>query len=586
MHDNIVTDEREEGEIVDDDDDLEDVSDSSICSPLHPGKSVTPTEHLRAISLSSISDEELESRRIKHGTRKSTHMQHRRYEALGVQLTKHPKNKTERRHRHTKHHRKRLHSVSDSEEDVPSRTIARQLKNAVHIQEDKEMCQKSLQSRLKGFMEPVMDGKPPSEDEEELLKLRKDALESKTPESSEKQESEKEPNAKDTVDDKELTELRLEALKSAVIQKHMLRKKRKGENDALPKSDSEVNKENAQDNINKEIQSPLEKAPKKPAHEENIPNVSTEEDLDIMRAMLLASMSTKIAKLPDPPPIINLPKPITRKINNPPANSMRKPMNVIRSVKNNYYTNHAVYKVQNKVNNNNVKVPTVEPLIINLNNDSDSDMDIDPPSEEEDKLSKKVTELLKQERAEVEAKTNKSEPKKAVEKTPTLDKSVLKLLPISQQMEYQKLKQQLMNAKKKPRIRRFSQKVGEIKRDTVVLKKCFKSKFTLNKVNLPINKTVRSKADNLLINKTVQSRADNSLINKPVQPKIDNSLINKTVQPRVDKKETILLLKTWNVLQDQMAGRYFKSNCVVCMFDSNDFYLMEVFFIAGIVVSI
>lgn len=536
MYDNIESDEREEGEIVDDDDDLEDVSDSSIGSPLHPGKSVSPTEHLRGISLSSISDEDLENRRIKHGTRKSIRMQHRRYEALEVHLTKHPKNKTERRRRHSKHHnKKRLHSVSDSsEEDIPSRKIAKQLKNAVHIQEDKEICQKSLQSRLKGFMEPGNEGKPQSEDEEELSKLRKDALESTTPENSDKQDGVKEQSPKDTVDDKELTELRLEALKSAVIQKHMLRKKLKGEKGALPKSDNEVNKENAQDNINKEIQAQPEKSLKKPTLEENITNnVSTEEDLDVMRAMLLASMSTKIAKIPDPSTTAILPKPITRTINNPTANALRKPMNVIRSVKNNYYSNRAVYKVQNKVTNNNVKVPTVEPLIINLNNDSDSDMDIDPPTEEEDNLSKKVTELLKQERAEVEAKTNKMEPKKVTEKAPTLDKSVLKLLPISQQMEYQKLKQQLINAKKKPRIRRFSQKVSEIKRDTVVVKRNFKSRFVLNKVNSPINKTVR---------------------------------------PIVDKNEATVLLKTWNVLQVQMAGRYFERN-VVHMFNSNDICL-------------
>lgn len=110
-------------------------------------------------------------------------------------------------------------------------------------------------------------------------------------------------------------------------------------------------------------------------------------------------------------------------------------------------------------------MPTVQPLVININGESESDSESNCEIEEKkntnDTIAQKVTELLKKTRAEVEAKipiqpinvnssTNANESDNNL-----LEKSVMKLLPKSQQQEYRMLKQKLLNARKK-RIRKSS----------------------------------------------------------------------------------------------------------------------------------
>lgn len=486
----VESDEREEGEIVDDE--LEDVSDYSINSPVTPGKSVSSAEHLRAVSLSSISDSDLEENNIR-----LTYQRHfiplskenvRHYSPVPVVVSRYRHIRSKRKCLR-KHSRKRRNSSTDSEDEQLDRRTLRQLKEAVHINTSKEIhIHNSLQTRLKCLIEPT-SAKSQSE-EDDLAKLRTNALESKVTDMNTKTETKE---CESNVDDKELTELRLEALKSAMLKKHLERKKRRALGDQKEQPVAEVDKENAQDNINTETAEKIHT-------EENTHNTSMEEDLDIMRAMLLASMSKKIAQVPSVPvssePIV--PQLITRTISKPKPNAVptnvKKPVPILsRMIKNNYFSNRVVINNVNPVNNKlmNPKIPTVPPLIIKVNNDSDSDMDIDdtspsppPPPPPEDSITKTVTEFLKQQRAEVEAKTQQID---------SPDKSVVKLLPISQQMEYHKLKQQLMNAKKRPRIRKFSQTFGnDIKRENVMNKRTVKSKFFLTKFN---NARVMKKVD-------------------------------------------------------------------------------------------
>lgn len=512
------SEEREEGEIVDDE--LEDVSDYSINSPLIPGKSISPTEHLRAVSLSSISDSDLED-----GNVRLTYNRHfiplsnegvRRYRSLVIHKHRRPKSRRKSTQKRT---RKRSVSSSDSENEKLDRRTLRQLKEAVRINKSREMhIQNSLRTRLKGLIEPS-SAKPQSEEEPEIEQLRTDALASKV--ADEKQDEIEPKQQESNLDDKELTELRLEALKSAMLKKHLERKKRKAmgdQNSETPKTESaEGDKENAQDNINTES---AENEAKKTATEQNVSNTTVEEDIDIMRAMLLASMSKKIATMPSLPvstptllptaPVV--PKLITRTVANPKPNAIvRKPVPFTRAAKSNYFSNRVVINNVKPSANGKVphpKMPSVPPLIIQVNNDSDSDMDLESPPPE-DNITKTVTEFLKKQRAEVEAKTKQ----KPTDSSP--EKSVVKLLPISQQLEYHKLKQQLINAKKRPRIRRFSQKnTPDAKRENVVNKKTVKSKFLVAKFN------------------------------------------NGKVVKRVDKNDASSLQRTLKDLQVQKDGRY------------------------------
>lgn len=439
----IADSEREEGEIIDDE--LEDVSDCSITSFVHLGKSVSAPERLRSVSLSSISDSELEA-----GTpRKIGHY-------ISPLKANHPYTKPHRPKRKRKHGGGRRAAVlkSDSEDERFDRKTLQQLKEAVRVNASGEIHHNSLRTRLKALIAPGGE----KEDADVLVVNDNDKT------------AEKQENGGDLTNDKELEELRLEALKSAVLKKHFERKKRK----ALEKEKSEkleggdINKENTVDNVITAESGPNNEEAKKN-------EVSVEEDVDIMRAMLLASMSRRITEASK---TVKNSQVVQPAVNKPSNNNTQKPVKQI--VKNNYYTNNN--KIVNCVNNNAFKpaVPRVEPLIINLNNDSGSDMDIEEDEENDDDVTKSVTDFLSQQRAEVEAK--KAEKEKAF---PVLNKSVMRLLPFSQQIEYLRLKQQLQA--KKVKLQKPSsqnQTVGKIAQNEMRNarnKPVMRSKFSLVK---------------------------------------------------------------------------------------------------------
>lgn len=509
--------EREEGEIIDDE--LEDVSDCSITSPFHLGKSVSATERLRAVSLSSISDSDLEDSRKRKGGHYVGVLKSNT-SSTRLKTNRQPFRRSKRRHVLNQARRLTL-SSSDSEDERFDRKTLQQLKDAVHIDTSKEHHHNSLRARLKALIVPVSEKSQNEEEEDRLVPDRDLVCKADTNQNVSEVEKTKEVNDADITNDKELEELRLEALKSAMLKKHLERKKRKAmekEQKAAPEND-EINKENAGNNVNKESTNDgnANKRIRLEDTKKNDVNVSLDEDVDIMRAMLLASMSKKITgeaaanKLPKLAP----PKPLTRTIVNKPFNI---PKPIKRVIKNNYCQNNKlVYNAKTADKNNTFKpsLPTVEPLIININNDSDSDMDIEEP--EENDITKSVTDFLNQQRAEVEAKKNEKE-------TPLLDKSVMRLLPFSQQIEYHRLKQQL-NAKRVTRLRKISQNEVNLKLRNVKNKTVVKSKFSFIKQN------------------------------NIAKDRIKITRVNK-----VDKRNSNSLQRTLNDMQMQKDGRYLQNN--------------------------
>lgn len=512
----VADSEREEGEIVDDDE-FEVVSDSSITAPVPLGKSVSASERLRSVSLSSISDSELIE--VDRPRKKRRHCKR----VVLKSSTPHTKPHHRRKRKRTHGGKKKVVAVvsiseSDEEEVFDIKTL-QQLKEAVRINKPDEVHQKSLRTRLKPLIEPCSEKSYTEEEEEDG--------------GSGLNNNEKQEQNCDVTNDKELEELRLEALKSAMLKKHLERKKRralennkeKGETEKLESGD--INKENTVNNAipaNENAPSKTEEAKKN--------EVAFEEDVDIIRAVLLASMTRKIteaSKVLQTPPVVNKPP-----SNN--NNNNQKPL--IRKVQNGYYI--STNKIR-KTTNNTFKstIPTVEPLIINLNNDSGSDMDIDDEDDENDDVAKSVTDFLNQQRAEVEAKTAHAPPPlppplpaappllppppaaaapppPATAAPSVLNKSVLAMLPFSQQIEYLRLKQQLqaknVALQKKPiqnisKGGKFSknQGGGEGKLRNVRNRTVLRSKFTLVKQNavkdmikvVRANKFERGNANNL-----------------------------------------------------------------------------------------
>lgn len=323
-------------------------------------------------------------------------------------------------------------------------------------------------------------------------------------------EIEEEQRVAEIPDDSELQELRLAALKSFVIEHHE-RRKRKAEkqdcnsNNVCENTGIEItkdsNKENDQTVINNDIETRNKKPkldtdkeeeldstkiksaqiPEKIVTQENSDDTLMEEDADVLRAMLLASMSQNLAaKTVDINPTINeIPqvKPIqkpTALTVNPPNVNTNSNLKVIN--KNDLY---------NKVNaKESIQLPVVKPLIISLNADSDSDTE---NFESNNSIRDTVAEFLKKQRAEVEANVKKkSESANSTFNSSDdllMEKSAMKLLPRSQQLEYRKLKQQLINAKRKTRLRRPSQRLLETKAEVSVNKKIVQVNKKVPKIN-------------------------------------------------------------------------------------------------------
>ncbi|KAF5302275.1 hypothetical protein FQA39_LY10314 [Lamprigera yunnana] len=406
--------EPEEGEIIEDD--LEDVSDSSMfpSSPVNSGKSVSP-ELLSAVCLSSVSSSDYCT------PNRSNHYAHDKW-------------KHRRRRRECKHkHRRKVSAdvISNSDTEFVDPKYAKQLRDALKHETPQEL-HNSLRTRLKGFI-----GSTSSHSEEDSLILDDKALSSLTTSTplcaNQDKKLDKRSNlVVENFEDSELFELRMAALKSVVLEKHERRKQRKEDLEFQ----KETNKENDCSILNDQ------KKPEQDSKEENLnsneepkivneietnntngENNILEDDADILRAMLLASMTKTLSK--------------GFSANTNEKNTKINNKNTLFETKSSL-AKHAI----------------VRPLIIKVNGDSDSDMEVD----ESDNVSFKhtVTEFLKKQRAEVEENVKKKEENLNKSEDSLMDKSVMRLLPRSQQLEYRQLKQRLLNARKKGKLRRSS----------------------------------------------------------------------------------------------------------------------------------
>lgn len=490
-------DDREDGEIVDD---FEEISDCSI-----PSVGKCDNELLRAISLSSISDS-ADERPVHFVKEDSPRPQDPQLEDSERRTLQHriPQYR-KRKRKHRQHHDAKRRcspqiivdlvgnpTSSDEETAQVDKDTLRQLKEAVHIDNHSDYHHNSLRSRLKAM---INEQPSSASDDEEIDTLRTLALLSNSKSELEKDGNDgeigdddiPEPELVDILDDRELLELRSAALKSAVLKKHQERKKRKEHVD-----NTEINKENTVNNdIAKEVDTnklTVEKALESKGAEalisvqlqnncEDKKDVSVEEDVDIMRAMLLASMSTKITT-----------KTIATVIQNQ-LPQRQQPKKQLIAPKRNQKTLQIAKPT--------FTLPPVKPLIININNDSDSESDVKSPTKKpaEDLISQSVTEFLKLRRQQFEAKENgvavvppqsgnppsngavlntkiiantkeiKLVAKEVVnskENDIRRDLSGVKLLSKAQQREYQLLKRKLLLAKQKKLIEHI--KSSEVKR--------------------------------------------------------------------------------------------------------------------------
>lgn len=420
--------EREEGELTDED--LEDVSDNSseLSIPIALAGKSPLREPFREISLTSISDDDsdsllLEKTAYRHISRdlyrKHSHKQHRRDDKL-PSSTKRARRYSDkqRKQRRTSLHRKDYSSVSSSsdESNYKNKTILRQLRDAVRINRSQNLPNCSLRTRLKRMIEPTSQTSN-SSDDDNLEILRDQALQSKT-----KGEQSPKETPQNNVNDEDLAQLRLIALKSAVIKKHAERRKRKEEQLKQEQKNCQENDENITEPVQQQQQSNID-----PNNAVN--NQPIEEDEDILRAMLLTSISKKIAD-----------------------KKTVKQINVLNNVNGVVPVNKSTVQ---KTNDNNYKLPTMPSnrFIIKVNSDSETDSEQNdanspqkpqkPPkplvNPKSDIFDKSLSLFLQQARAKTEEEKTKHQ-------------SDISHLPRSQQIEYKRLKRklQILSTRMKP----------------------------------------------------------------------------------------------------------------------------------------
>ncbi|VEN33911.1 unnamed protein product, partial [Callosobruchus maculatus] len=391
-----VSSEREEGEIVDDE--FEDISDNSISLPLSGyGKSVSAREHLPALCLSSVTDDDDHS--------------------IFYEKTVKKRKKTYSKRKH----RKRVVSKSDSDEEFVTldKELQEQLKAAIRVDNaNEEQKNNSLRTRLRGM----------TKNEHNL---------------------EKQANSNSEELDTELYALRSEALKTAVLNKFKYRKRKVNNLDEISSKDAsqaiESKLKNETDSLQpknkifciESIEEKLENV--KEDEYENMKKDDNDEDEDVLRALLLASMAKRITKNTENVEIKSVEQPP------PKLQPMVKPgfKTASKSEKNTIFKTHPL------------QLPRVKPLIINLNDDSDSDdnnlikrskvpLKSSPSINNMADIETAVDAFLKSQRAKVEAK----EILKCEETKNKLDKSCVKLLPKNKQLEYKNLIKKLEDAKK------------------------------------------------------------------------------------------------------------------------------------------
>lgn len=214
----LTMEEREEGELTDEE--LEDVSDSSISigSIILRNSDIICRQPFKELSLTSVSDDSSDVS-IVNITKLQPEVRNSR-----LRLSKRKQYESKRNSRY-RNKRKQYSSFTDSSSDsddyIADKRVLRQLRDAVRISSTKKNSNISLRTRLKRMIEP--DSKNNSDDELECL--RDEALKSK-PRSNVTM-----CNDQNSINDEDLIKLRLVALQSAILKKHENRKRRKLEED-------------------------------------------------------------------------------------------------------------------------------------------------------------------------------------------------------------------------------------------------------------------------------------------------------------------------------------------------------------------
>ncbi|XP_044254983.1 uncharacterized protein LOC123005347 isoform X2 [Tribolium madens] len=277
----------------------------------------------------------------------------------------------------------------------------------------------------------------------------------------------------DKIDDTELENLRLEALKTAILNKFQRRKRKK------------VTPETQQDTASGTLENKENNTPKEGPKTANNPVIDLEEDEDVLRASLLAGLAKNITNKTVNEIVKTKPSPPQLPI------QIQKPALPKRPI-NNFKTNKIVAK------------PLVKPLIINVN-DSDSEDDVKPkqvtpPQKKTDLnvITSNVEKFLKEQRAKFETESKKRF--QVVNKNKSIwEKSAVKLLPKSQQLEYQQLLKRLRNAEKRKRARKIVQKTETVKTTVQIAESAPKASVEVTVTPVEIQVEVKSneaKSDN------------------------------------------------------------------------------------------
>lgn len=453
-------DEREEGELSDE---LEDISDGSSLESFNTLlSSYFDREPFKELSVTSVSDDSSDS------SVKITNYQPPRVPKRSVRRhckKDYPPVKLRKTRKYERRDFSSVSSSSDSDEYISDKRVLRQLRDAVRINSTKKNPNCSLRTRLKRMIEP--DSPPSSKNsdhsDQELENLRDQALKSKN------------VNSEEMKIDEDLNNLRLIALQSAVLKKHEKRKKRKllqdnnetskgGKNEVEPKTDleEEINYvvDNLIDSVNNnkddvgtdKVENKIEEKPDAAGAEsksnEIEPTAPTEDDEDILRAMLLTSISRKISRKTAPIAIAskNVAKPLVKTI------PLQK--KIIKSIP----SKPLPIAKTNPTNN----VP-VKRLVINVNTDSDSEENESskkPPAKGDTKrFEQKLSSFLKEARKKSEQQSD-----------------ISKHLPRSQQIEYRHLQKKLQQLSKlRMHARLMKNEPDENKR--IVSKKSSRTKF-------------------------------------------------------------------------------------------------------------
>lgn len=456
--------EREEGEILDDD--LEAISDDSLIVPFK-GKLDSYKESLRALSLSSVSDnDELREDLIEEDLNTN-------------KISKSRKNLKGSKRKKVK--KRRFSSGSSEDGVVVSKKL---LHEAIRVETPDEKSRKSLRTRLKKMQNP-----------EPLELITQVDTETKKDDVSNNVSNKPVIEEVNTEEDNELIQLRLEALKTAILNKYKYKKNIEANN--VPE---DINKENSPDKNIIESTKSENKVPDKPINtptNEFTSKDELDEDEDILRAVLLASMSKKMTT--DASKSIKKPVQIVQEFKNPP-NQLSKPK---------MFTLPTVQMPKN------FQVPKVKPLIINVDSsESDDDLFYKKSKDNKEKINSgiqlHVENFLKEQHAKVETLKNVDKSKTPIKKKEIImPKSVVKLLPKNKQIEYQRLLLRIRNAEKplgKAPVLQSSSKSS-------VTVKTTPKKF-LRVKNFAALNNVEVKSSNNVINKTfkdVQERQNGRL---------------------------------------------------------------------------